>query len=166
MTSAFPPPRRHAACLAAAAVALALAGCGSERTKSDVKAAEGTSANRTATSAAAPATTGAAPAVAPRSGPWSPTGYALNGAEPFWGGTLTGTKLRYMTPEDQFGDVVTVTSAYRAGEEVYSGSYGGAPFVLTLTPGPCTLGASDHRYAFGAALRVRGETRRGCADPQ
>lgn len=147
-------------------LAIALAACGSERREPDVKAAEGTSANRTATAPVSPASTSVAPAAAAHSEPWSPTGYALNGAEPFWGGTLTGTKLRYMTPEDQFGDVVTVTSAYRAGEEVYSGSYGGAPFVLTLTPGPCTLGASDHRYAFVVTLRVRGEMRRGCGDPQ
>ena len=106
-------------------------------------------------------------AEAPRpSRPWSPTGYALNGTEPFWGGTLIGGNLRYMVPEDQFGDVIAVTASYGASEEVYSGSYDDRPFVLTLTRGPCSNGMSDHRYAFTARLQVKGETRRGCADPQ
>jgi uncharacterized membrane protein len=103
---------------------------------------------------------------APHSTPWSPSGYALNGTEPFWGGSLTGTTVRYMTPDDQFGDVIETRLEFGAGRETYSGSWRGRPFVLTLTREPCSDGMSERTYAFGAELSVRGETRRGCADPQ
>ena len=46
------------------------------------------------------------PPAPPHTSPWSATGYALNGAAPVWGGSLTGTTVRYMTPDDQFGDVI------------------------------------------------------------
>lgn len=106
----------------------------------------------------------AQPAAAAR--PLSATGYALNGTEPFWGGSVTGTGIRYMTPENQFGDEVETEVAYAPGRETYSGRLRGRPFVLTLSAGPCSNGMSDHRYAFTAELQVLGETRRGCADPQ
>jgi len=143
---------------AAAFGALLLTGCGDDRA--------GNGAAETRPSAAPkPAPAPAAPQPPPLSHPWSPSGYALEGADPFWGGTLTGSSLRYMTPEDQFGDVVAVTAAFAGEREVYSGSYGGRPFVLTLTRSPCSNGPSDHRFAFSAALEVGGERRRGCADP-
>jgi uncharacterized membrane protein len=115
---------------------------------------------------ATPTRAAAPPAVVPRTGPWSPSGYALNGTEPFWGGTVTGTSIRYMVPEDQFGKVVETRATYGAERETYSGALRGRPFVLTLTTVPCSDGMSDHRYAFTAALQVGGEDRRGCADPQ
>ena len=102
----------------------------------------------------------------PHSAPWSPSGYALNGAEPFWGGSVTGTTIRYMTPGDQFGDVIETRLALGRDRETYSGSWRGSPFVLTLTRGPCSDGMSDRAYAFAAELSARGEIRRGCADPQ
>ena len=134
--------------------------------------AEPPAANRVAPAPAAPAPAeapgrAAAPAAAaPRAGPWSPTGYALNGTEPFWGGTVTGTNVRYMIPEDQFGKVVETRATFAPDRETYSGTLRGRPFVLTLTAVPCSDGMSDHRYAFTAALQVGGEARRGCADPQ
>lgn len=170
--------------LAACAAAFVLTAC-EERTADPGNAANGAAAsapgspsppaaaaNGTASAnAAAPATPAAAAGPAkPNSGaaggPWSPTGYALNGTEPFWGGDITGTKVRYMVPEDQFGDVVPTSAAYGAAQETYSGRYAGHPFVLTLTRGPCSNGMSDHSYAYTAVLRVKGETRQGCADPQ
>ncbi|MEA3016320.1 MAG: hypothetical protein QOI38_1042 [Sphingomonadales bacterium] len=120
-------------------------------------AANGTGEARSNTAASAPA---------PRTGPWSASGYAFNGTEPFWGGSLTGTTVRYMVPEDQFGDVVETEAAYAADSETYSGRYRGRPFVLSLVRGPCSDGMSDRSYAYAATLQVVGETRRGCADPQ
>ncbi|HEX8654265.1 MAG TPA: hypothetical protein VF693_03465 [Allosphingosinicella sp.] len=164
----------------AAAAALLLAGCGGGEGNGSA-ANEAASASPPANSAArsspaaaapAPATPAAAPAPSappapqPRSGPWSATGYAFNGTEPFWGGSVTGTTIRYMTPEDQFGDVVETEVAYSADSETYRGRYRGRPFVLALARGACSDGMSDRTYAFTATLELLGETRRGCADPQ
>jgi len=117
-----------------------------------------------AANAAAPAAP-ASPAATPTA-PMSATGYALVGTEPFWGGTVTGTSVRYMVPERQFGDVVETRRSYGPGSETYSGSFRGRPFVLTLTRAPCSDGMSERPFAFTATLQVGGETRRGCADPE
>lgn len=126
--------------------------------------------NTAAPRAAAPAPAAAAAREpkpqAPHTAPWSASGYALNGTEPFWGGSLTGTTVRYMTPEDQFGDEIETRLALAADRETYSGSWRGRAFVLTLRRGPCSDGMSDQVYAFSAELRIGAETRRGCADPQ
>ena len=119
---------------------------------------------------AAPVANIAAPAAPPPAAtptaPMSPTGYALVGTEPFWGGTVTGTSVRYMVPERQFGDVIEARRSYGPGSETYSGTFRGRPFVLTLTRAPCSDGMSERPFAFTATLQVAGETRRGCADPE
>lgn len=151
---------------AALPLLLALAGCDG--------APEGGQANLAATAppATVPAGNGAAPPPPPapsqptRTSPMSATGYALVGTEPFWGGTVAGTSVRYMVPERQFGDVVETLRAYGPGSETYSGSFRGRPFVLTLTRAPCSDGMSERPFAFTATLEVLGETRRGCADPE
>lgn len=143
------------------ALALTFAGCG----EPDV-AAPPNGADVALAKAEAPRPGPPAAPDAPRTAPWSPTGYALNGTAPFWGASLTGTRVRYMVPEDQFGDVIETRAAFAADRETYTGSYRGRPFVLTLSRGPCSDGLSDRTYSFAAELRVRGETRRGCADPQ
>ena len=150
-----------------ASAALLLSACGNrqEPAPANLAGAEGAKGPAAAAAASPPAAT-AAERPTPRTGPWSPSGYALVGTEPFWGGSLSGTKLRYMVPEDQFGDVIETRAAYAPDRETYSGSYKAAPFVLTLTRGPCSDGMSDRTYAFSAELSVRRETRRGCADPQ
>ena len=150
----------------ALAAALILAGC-------QEREGPAAPAGNAAAPAAAPSREGKAPVpppakapARPRAAPFSATGYALTGTEPFWGGTLTGTRVRYMTPENQFGDVVETRLSFASGSETYSGSHRGQPFVLTLSGGPCSDGMSDHVYAYTAQLRVLGETRQGCADPQ
>jgi uncharacterized membrane protein len=146
------------------AVALALlllSGCGAPPAEQPANQAAGA-----APPVQAPAPAAKTPPPAPRTGPWSASGYALNGTEPFWGGTVTGTRVRYMIPEDQFGTEVETAASYPADRETYSGSLRGRPFVLTLRPGPCSDGMSDHVYAFTASLEVDGESRRGCADGQ
>jgi uncharacterized membrane protein len=149
------------------ALPLALSACGEREAAAPADPSNRTAAKvEAAAPAPEPAATPAATPAAPRTGPWSATGYALNGTEPFWGGSLTGTTVRYMVPEDQFGDVVETRAAFSPDRETYSGAYRGHPFLLTLTRGPCSDGMSDRVYAFSAELRVRGEVRRGCADPQ
>jgi uncharacterized membrane protein len=142
------------------AVAL-LAGCGRDEPSLPANG-QATPATRPAPAAKARPETPAPP----HNSPWAPSGYALNGTEPFWGGSLTGTTVRYMTPDDQFGDVIETRVAFAPDRETYSGAWGGSPFVLILRRGPCSDGMSDRSYAFSVELRVRGESRRGCADPQ
>jgi uncharacterized membrane protein len=97
---------------------------------------------------------------------WSRSGYRLIGTEPFWGGTVSATRIVYQTPDNQSGESIAVTASYSPAREVYAGRSGGKPFVLTLTRGPCSDGMSDNVHAFTAALQVQGETRQGCANPQ
>lgn len=122
--------------------------------------------NDVAASAAPVPTVVPRPPATPHTSPWSKSGYALNGTEPFWGGSLTGTSVRYMTPDDQFGDVIETRVSYAPDRETYTGAWRGGPFLLTLRRGPCSDGMSDRTYAFSVELRVAGESRRGCADPQ
>jgi uncharacterized membrane protein len=160
--------RCGAHCLVAA-FAVALAACGDGRAQDNRSASAAPAANGGARAPApkeAPAPAQAtAPPAQPPTGPFSSSGYALNGTEPYWGGTVTGTRVRYMTPENQFGSVVETTRTLGANE-VYRGSLAGRPFVLTLSRTACSDGMSDRRYQFTALLEVRGETRRGCADPE
>lgn len=154
----------------AALLLVALAGCSGEdgtKTAEPANVAHAGGAAPPPAKAAAPAPT-PPPATAPGTGtaPMSPTGYALVGSEPFWGGTVTGTSVRYMVPERQFGDVVETRRSYGPGSETYRGAFRGRPFVLTIARGPCSDGMSDRAHAFIATLQVLGETRRGCADPE
>ncbi|MGZ8999200.1 MAG: COG3650 family protein [Allosphingosinicella sp.] len=109
------------------------------------------------------------PAQPPRASsrqPWSATGYRLIGTEPFWGGTASAGKVLYSTPENQAGDEIAATARFEPDQETYVGRLNGAPFILTLSAGPCSDGMSDNVRAFTASLQVNRETRQGCADPR
>ena len=157
---------------AAAALGLALAACGSdepERNRAEAPEAPEAPAAPASGTAAAPAPAEApAPAPDPKAPPppaWSKTGYRLIGTEPFWGGTAKGGRILYSTPENQAGEPVAATVATGASRQTWRGTLSGRPFVLTLTPGPCSDGMSDNVHALTATLEVRGETRHGCANP-
>jgi uncharacterized membrane protein len=166
---------RRAACLAAA---VAIAGCQQQAEERQPAAESDTVANAgpapvaeadPAAAAAEPAAamgndaTASAPAPAARK-PWSASGYTLSGTEPFWGGTVTGSRFVYQTPEDQAGTSVAASVELGAARESYAGTLAGKPFRLTLTKGSCSNGMSDRVFAFTANLTVAGEERRGCAD--
>lgn len=102
----------------------------------------------------------------PLAASWSPSGYALNGTEPFWGGTLTGTNLVYTTPENHAGDAVSTSAVMEIVREVCSGSLGRQAVIGTLTNGACSDGMSEHEFTYMAVMQVAGETRKGCADSQ
>ncbi|MCP5397024.1 MAG: hypothetical protein H6918_09910 [Sphingomonadaceae bacterium] len=87
----------------------------------------------------------------------------FTGTEPFWGGEVTGTELRYTTPEDIEGQVITVERFAGNNGLGYSGELGGQPFRMAVTPGSCGDGMSDRTYPFVVTLQVRGEDRQGCA---
>ena len=88
------------------------------------------------------------------------------GTEPFWGARIEGRCVTYSTPEDQDGTRVWTKFSGSAENGTWSGALDGRQFELRTTKPPgCSDGMSDNRYPIAVVLRVRGETRRGCAEP-
>ena len=90
------------------------------------------------------------------------------GTEPFWGARIEGRCVTYSTPEDQQG--TRVWTKYNPGPDggTWTGALDGRQFELRTRPAPppgCSDGMSDNRYPFTVTVRVRGETRKGCAKP-
>ena len=90
------------------------------------------------------------------------------GTEPFWGARIEGRCVTDSTPEDQEG--TRVWTKYNSGPDggIWSGALDGRQFELRTRPAPppgCSDGMSDNRYPHSVTLRVRGETRTGCAKP-
>lgn len=110
------------------------------------------------------ATNAAAPAAVPPAAQPSAR-YRFTGTEPFWGGTIEGSTILYRTPDDQAGKTISATMTKEGAATRYSGMLDGQPFILALTPGTCSDGMSDTVYPISAALTVKGEERRGCANP-
>ena len=88
------------------------------------------------------------------------------GNEPFWGARIEGRCVTYSHPENIEGTRVWTTYSKQGGAETWSGALGDRLFRLELRPQQgCSDGMSDKRYPFAAELTVRGEQRRGCAEP-
>lgn len=103
------------------------------------------------------------------SGPTNYTGVGADetlrftGTEPFWGGTVTGTRLTYETPETPEGVPVTVRRFTGNNGLAFSGAVAGKPFDMAVTESPCSDGMSDRTYPLSVTLRIGTETRQGCA---
>ena len=87
----------------------------------------------------------------------------FTGTEPFWAGKVEGDRLFYSTPEDFEGQTIAVTRFAGRGGLSFSGTLGGAPLDLMVTPGECSDGMSDRTYPFVATLQLGSEQRSGCA---
>jgi uncharacterized membrane protein len=87
----------------------------------------------------------------------------FTGTEPFWGGTASGTRLVYTTPERPEGTTIEVTRFAGRGGLSLSGNLDGARFDLTITPAECSDGMSDRTYPFSATLLIGPATLQGCA---
>ena len=87
----------------------------------------------------------------------------FTGTEPFWGGSVSGERLTYSTPEDIEGSTISVRRFTGQGGLGYSGTLGGRDFDMTVTPGACSDGMSDRTYPYTVTLRIGEETRFGCA---
>ena len=88
------------------------------------------------------------------------------GTEPFWGARIEGRCVTYSTPEDQDGTRIWTRFSGSAEHGIWSGALDGRQFELRTSKQPgCSDGMSDNRYPIAVVLRVRGETRRGCAEP-
>ncbi|HUQ13352.1 MAG TPA: hypothetical protein VM055_03665 [Novosphingobium sp.] len=94
-----------------------------------------------------------------------PDRFAALGTEPFWAADVAGATLTYKTPEDQAGQLATVTRT--AGEDFVElrGTLAGQALTLTVSKGPCSDGMSDTVYPFSVTRRLGDDTQRGCARP-
>lgn len=87
----------------------------------------------------------------------------FTGTEPFWGGSVTGNRLIYSTPENQSGTTIPVERFTGRNGLSFNGKLDGGDFIMAVTPGACSDGMSDRNYPFTVMLRLAGETRNGCA---
>ena len=88
------------------------------------------------------------------------------GTEPFWGARIEGRCVTYSTPEDQAGTRIWTKFSGTAEQGSWAGSLDGRRFELRTSPDPrCSDGMSDTVYPIAVTLFVRGEERRGCAEP-
>lgn len=88
------------------------------------------------------------------------------GTEPFWNARIEGRCVTYSTPDDQAGTRIWTKFASDADNGTWSGALDGRQFELRTRKAPgCSDGMSDTRYPLAVTLRVRSETRQGCAEP-
>ena len=87
----------------------------------------------------------------------------FSGAEPFWGGDVTGERLTYKTPDDGDGQTITVSRFAGRGGLSYSGALEGAGFTMAVTTGKCSDGMSDRIYPYVVTLQLGDAMRTGCA---
>lgn len=90
------------------------------------------------------------------------------GTEPFWAALIDGRCITYSTPEDREGTRIWTRFTPGPDGGMWSGAFDDRQFELRTRPAPppgCSDGMSDRRYTSTVTLRVRGETRHGCADP-
>lgn len=87
----------------------------------------------------------------------------FTGTEPFWGGTVTGTRLLWQTPENIDGETLAVRRFAGNNGLAYTGTVGEQSFDMTITPGTCSDGMSDRAYPYTVTLKLGAEQRHGCA---
>jgi uncharacterized membrane protein len=86
----------------------------------------------------------------------------FTGTEPFWGGEVHGTTLRYNTPENIDGTEIAVERFAGRGGLSYSGQLEGAAFEMMLTPLESGDGLSEIVYPFTVTVKIGEDTREGC----
>jgi uncharacterized membrane protein len=86
----------------------------------------------------------------------------FTGTEPFWGGQVSGTTLRYETLENPKGTTITVRRFAGNNGLAFTGTLAGAAFDMAVTEAPCSDGMSDRAYPFTVTLTVGDEMRSGC----
>lgn len=87
----------------------------------------------------------------------------FTGTEPFWGGTVTGDRLVWQTPEDQQGTEIPVRRFAGNHGLGFSGTLAGQGFDMAVTPGACSDGMSDRTYPFTVTVTIGQAMRSGCA---
>lgn len=89
------------------------------------------------------------------------------GTEPFWGGEVKGSVLKWTTPENPEGETVTVARFAGRNGISFTGKLAGEAFGMAVTPGQCNDGMSDRTYPFTVTVRLgpqgSGRILPGCA---
>lgn len=114
--------------------------------------------------------TGSAPAAVPGEGEDSQPFHAIaadevvrfTGTEPFWGGEVTGTALRWSTPENVEGETITVTRFAGRGGLSFTGTLQRQQLDMAVTPASCSDGMSDRTYPFAVTVQVGEQQLSGC----
>ena len=86
------------------------------------------------------------------------------GTEPFWNVNVEGDTLTFTAPDDQAGIAMQGTRRTRGDTLELSGTHGGKPFVLEVSPGECSDGMSDNVYALSARFRFGDMDYAGCGE--
>ncbi len=87
----------------------------------------------------------------------------FTGTEPFWGGEIKGSALRWTTPEDIDGTTIVVERFAGRGGLSYTGLLDGEAFTIAITPGDCSDGMSDRTYPFVSTVAIGDRVLAGCA---
>lgn len=86
--------------------------------------------------------------------------FKLVGTEPFWGLEIDGGQLVLSRPDA--ADVVAPRPAPVVDGE--GAVWTSGPLIVRLTPGECSDGMSDRRYAYTATVKADGVSLSGCGD--
>ena len=147
-----------------ALVVLLLGGCTAPKPGAEERAAPAAEEQPTDSAATVQSGHAAYPCLIQNGKPVSRKLKAL-GTEPFWAAEIEGRCVTYRTPEEQ-GTRIWTQVVETPDATVWNGALDRREFQLTVKPGVrCSDGMSDKIYSMEAVLRVRGETRHGCAAP-
>ncbi len=92
-------------------------------------------------------------------------GFHAIGTEPFWALDIGEDGLRFTTPEDQTGIQWPAISPTSQGDTLHwAGRTERAAVDARIWKAPCSDGMSDRVWPYTAAVRVAGESHRGCAE--
>lgn len=86
----------------------------------------------------------------------------FTGTEPFWGGEIEGGTLRWSTPDNVDGEMITVSRFAGRGGLSFTGTLQGGPFDLAITPATCSDGMSDRTYPFAVTVLQGDQQLSGC----
>lgn len=86
----------------------------------------------------------------------------FTGTEPFWGGEVTGTALRWSTPENADGETITVSRFAGRGGLSFTGTLQGQQLDMAVTPATCSDGMSDRTYPYVVTVQLGAQQLSGC----
>ncbi len=86
--------------------------------------------------------------------------FRLIGTEPFWGLTIKSDQLVLSRPDREDVAAPNIGPVAQGMGALWDGGL----LRASLTPGPCSDGMSDRRYAYAASVFLNGMTLKGCGD--
>jgi uncharacterized membrane protein len=88
---------------------------------------------------------------------------SLIGTEPFWNVRIADGAATYANPEHPDGHPPFAVTRFAGNNGLgFSGTFSGAAFTATLTPGECSDGMSDRTYPYIATVAIADRTLSGC----